>query len=341
MGMSIKDVAKLAGVSVSTVSRALNETTYVKEETRMRVLEAAKELNYMPNVFAQGLKSNRSNTVALIIPDIGNMIFPKITQGVEQVMRKNGYITILCNTGEDFEVEKKYIQSLRNQKIGGFIFATMTKQSSFIYELRKEGIPIVLVERYNDERIDAIGIDNFKAGYSATNYLIEIGHRNIIFVMGDPQLYLYEQRLAGYRKALEDNDIKFREEYVIWESYDSISLYAQVKRAFERLPNIEAIVASSDPKAFIIMRALKDMGKTIPKDVSIVGIDDVEFSALIDPPLTTVSQPLVQLGELAAKKLISQIRYKERTGQLKEPTVDMLDMKLIVRGTTEKRRSSY
>ena len=162
--MSIKEVAKLAGVSVSTVSRALNETTYVKDETRMRVLEAARELNYTPNIFAQGLKSNKSNTVALVIPDIGNMIFPKITQGVEQVMRKNWYITVLCNTGEDPEVEKKYIQSLSNQKIGGFIFATMTKQSSYINELRKQGIPIVLVERYNDEQIDAIGIDNFKAG---------------------------------------------------------------------------------------------------------------------------------------------------------------------------------
>ncbi len=338
MGMSIKEVAKLAGVSVSTVSRALNDTTYVKDETRMRVLEAAKELNYMPNIFAQGLKSNKSNTVALVIPDISNMIFPKITQGVEQVMRKNGYITMLCNTGEDFDVEKKYIQSLSNQKIGGFIFATMTKKSSFIYELRKQGIPIVLVERYNDEEIDAIGIDNFKAGYSATNYLIEIGHRKIVFVMGDPQLCLYEQRLAGYKKALEDNDIEFRDEYVIWESYDSISLYSQIKRTFERMPDIEAIVASSDPKAFIIMRALRDMGKSIPKDVSIVGIDDVELSALVDPPLTTVSQPLVRLGELAAKKLIAQIRYKEKTGNLMEPTVDVLDMKLIVRGTTEKRR---
>ena len=157
--------------------------------------------------------------------------------------------------------------------------------------------------------------------------------------MGDPQLCLYEQRLAGYRKALEDNDIKFREDYVLWESYDTISLYTQIKKMFERIPDIEAIVASSDPKAFIIMRALKDMGKAIPKDVSIVGIDDVEISSLIDPPLTTVSQPLVRLGELAAKKLIAQIQYKERTGQLMEPTVDILDMKMIIRGTTEKRRA--
>ena len=99
--MGIKEVAKLAGVSVSTVSRALNETTYVKDETRLRVLDAAHKLNYSPNAFAKGLKSNKSNTIALVIPDIGNMIFPKITQGVEQVMRKNGYITVLCNTGED------------------------------------------------------------------------------------------------------------------------------------------------------------------------------------------------------------------------------------------------
>ena len=105
MDMGIKEVAKLAGVSVSTVSRALNETTYVKDETRLRVLDAAHKLNYSPNAFAKGLKSNKSNTIALVIPDIGNMIFPKITQGVEQVMRKNGYITVLCNTGEDGNAE--------------------------------------------------------------------------------------------------------------------------------------------------------------------------------------------------------------------------------------------
>ena len=111
MDMGIKEVAKLAGVSVSTVSRALNETTYVKDETRLRVLDAAHKLNYSPNAFAKGLKSNKSNTIALVIPDIGNMIFPKITQGVEQVMRKNGYITVLCNTGEDGNAEQEYIKT--------------------------------------------------------------------------------------------------------------------------------------------------------------------------------------------------------------------------------------
>ena len=110
--MGIREVAKLAGVSVSTVSRTLNETTYVKDETRLRVLDAAHRLNYSPNAFAKGLKSNKSNTIALVIPDISNMIFPKITQGVEKVMRKNGYITVLCNTGEDCGAEQDYIKFL-------------------------------------------------------------------------------------------------------------------------------------------------------------------------------------------------------------------------------------
>ena len=336
--MGIKEVAKLAGVSVSTVSRALNETTYVKDETRLRVLDAAHKLNYSPNAFAKGLKSNKSNTIALVIPDIGNMIFPKITQGVEQVMRKNGYITVLCNTGEDGNAEQEYIKTLAGQRIDGFIFATMTKQSAYINELRNQGVPVVLAGRYNDESIDAIGVDNFKAGYDATNYLIGIGHRKIVFVMGNPKLCLYEQRLAGYKKALEDNGMEYHEEYVLHEMYDSISLYAQTKKLFERIPDIEAIVASSDPKAFTIMRALRDIGKNIPGDVSVVGIDDVEISALIDPPLSTVAQPLLRMGELAAKKLIAQIQYKERTGALMEPTVDILDVRLIIRGTTEKRR---
>ena len=338
--MGIREVAKLAGVSVSTVSRTLNETTYVKDETRLRVLDAAHRLNYSPNAFAKGLKSNKSNTIALVIPDISNMIFPKITQGVEKVMRKNGYITVLCNTGEDCGAEQDYIKFLTGQRIDGFIFATLTKNTAYINELRDQGIPVVLAGRYNDESIAAIGVDNFKAGYEATKYQIEIGHQKIVFVMGNPKLCLYEQRLAGYKKALEDYGLKFREEYVLYELYDSISLYSQTRKLFERIPDIEAIVASSDPKAFMLMRALRDMGKDIPGDVSIVGIDDVEFSSIIDPPLSTVAQPLTEMGELAAKKLIAQIKHKEKTGKLMEPTVDILDVKLIVRGTTRKRRQN-
>lgn len=328
---NIKDIAQYAGVSTSTVSRSLSNTSYVKEETRQKIIEAARHLKYSPNILAQGLKTGQSNTIALMIPSIQNMIFPDITRGVEDTAHKKGFSVILCNTDENIEIEKTYIEALRMRIIDGFIFATMMPQSIHIQSLRTEQVPTVLVLRACDRGIDAVLIDNIKAAYNGTKYLIERGHKRIALALGNTELALYSERYQGYQKALDDAGIPLDESLVLHERYGVNSFYTLVKMMIEKGNIPDAIFATNDARAIICMRSLYDMGFRIPDDVSILGFDNVDISAFVEPPLSTMSQPLYNMGVLAAEKLIYQIQYKRKNSVLEEPAIDMIEADIVIR----------
>lgn len=331
---SLKDVAQYAGVSASTVSRVLSHKSYVNEKTREKVMAAVRVLNYTPNALAQGLKMGRSDTIAMMVPNIQNLMFPDIVRGVEDTARESGYTVILCNTDEDLEVEKAYIGDLRTRWVGGLIIASMTSKSTHIQKLREEGFPVVLTSRSYTREIDAVIIDNQRAGFEAANYLIRTGHRTIAFVRGRKELSIYADRYKGYCQALERHGIAYDDSLVIDETNRSGSLYHLIQQMLARGIRPDAILASNDPRAFVVMRALHDMGLSIPEDISVMGIDNVEISAIIQPPLSTVAQPLYEIGVLAAKKLIHQIQYKEKHGRLKPPQVDVMRTDLIIRKST-------
>ncbi len=332
--VSLKDVAEHAGVSASTVSRVLGNKPVVNENTRERVMDAVRLLDYKPNELAKSLKLGRSNTIALMVPSIQNLIFPAIVRGAEDTARKAGYTVILCNTDEDVEEEKRYITKLRTRLVDGFIVASMLPGSDHIRKLWREGFPVVLTCRIYDDTIDAVGIDNEAAAYDATQYLIRVGHRKIAFAMGREEIPLYTDRYKGYRRALESAGIPFDEELVIHETNGTASFYYLFQNLIKKGVKPDAVMSSSDPKAFVVMRALHDMGLSIPGDVSVMSIDNVEASSQIEPPLSTVSQPLYEIGALAANKLIRQIQHKERTGKLAPPQVDILKTELIIRKST-------
>jgi|LSQX01.2.fsa_nt_gb LacI family transcriptional regulator len=331
---NIKDVAKLAGVSPGTVSRALNGKSYVKSETRERILNAIKQLDYKPNTVAQTLKAGYSHSIALVIPNIENPIFPSITKGVEAVANGLGYMTILCNTGESIEREKKYIQSLMNRAVDGFIFATLTDKSNHIYELHQKGVPVVLLMRSKDDLIDSVIVDNVKVAYDATKYLASTGCRKIAYAMGDQSLKIYQDRFKGYMDALRDLNIPFHPELVMYESGSEESLYGVTRNLVSGLSKPDAILASTDNRAIIIMRALHDFGIKIPDDISVMGIDNIPVGAMVEPPLSTVAQPLYQMGSLAANKLISLIRSKRDRNNMLPPEVDVVKTEIIIRQST-------
>lgn len=333
--VSLKDVAEYAGVSPSTVSRVLTDKPVVNENTRIRVMEAVRLLDYKPNELAKSLKSGRSNTIALMVPSIQNMIFPTITRGVEDTARKAGYTVILCNTDEDVEEEKRYIAKLRTRFIDGFIVASMLPGSDHIRKLWREGFPVVLTSRIYDDTIDAVGIDNEAATFDAMQYLIRGGHKKIAFAMGREEIPLYMDRYKGYRRALESSGLPYDEQLVIHETTGTGSFYFLIQNLLKRGIQPDAVLASSDPKAFVVMRALHDAGLSIPGDVSVMGIDNVETSSQVEPPLSTVAQPLYEIGALAASKLIRQIHHKEKTGKLAPPQVDILKTDLIIRKSTK------
>lgn len=331
---NLKDVAEYAGVSVSTVSRVLSEKSYVNELTRKRVMEAVRLLDYSPNTLAKSLKMGRTNTIALMVPSIHNLIFAPITRGVEDTARKNDFTVILCNTDEDMEVEKEYINKLRTRWVDGIIVASMMPGSDHIRRLRDENFPIVLTCRSYDDSIDAVVVDNIKGAYEATNYLIRTGHRKIAFAMGRPELPLYSSRLEGYRRALEDHGIPYDEKLVLHETNGTSSFYNLTRNMLASGVKPDAIFASSDPKAIFVIRAIMDSGLSVPGDISVMGFDNIEISSVIEPPLSTVSQPLYEIGVLAAKKLFRQILYKEKHGKLESPMVDVLGTDLIIRKST-------
>jgi len=332
---SLKDVAKYTGLSVSTISRVLRNNNYVKDHTREKVLEAVRLLNYTPNIMAQSLKKGRSNTIALMIPSIQNMIFPDLTRGVEDTARKNGYMVILCNTDEDINAEKSYINTLRPRLIDGFIVASMKPNSTHIQQLREENFPIVLALRAYDNKIDAVVVDNKQAAYNATRYLIERGHRKIALTLGNTELTLYSERFKGYCQALEENNIPLDEKLVIRERSSIGNFYYLTKALLENGTVPDAVFATTDAQAITVMRAIYDCGYRIPGDISVVGFDNVEIASLVEPPLSTISQPLYEIGVMSTQKLIYQIDYKERHGVLDAPLIEVVETNLIVRKSTK------
>jgi LacI family transcriptional regulator len=329
---NIKMVAERAGVSISTVSRVLSDKQfYIKEDTKEKVLAAVSELGYSPNVLAKGLKGGRSNHIALLVPNIENEMFPPIIKGVEDFVRKKGYNVVLCNIDEDMEIEKYYINKLRQNLVDGFIVCSMLENAEHIRQLHKDGFPVVLVSRYYKDNINAVIIDNYQAAYDATNYLIRTGNKRIAIVIGRTELNIYGQRLEGYKEAIKNAKLEYDEQLVIFETSGDNGLYQAITELLRKGTKIDAIFATSDPKAIVTMKAVTDFGLKIPEDISVLGFDNIKVSTLLNPPLSTVSQPFYEMGNLAAKKIINIIDGNGPS----EPVIDVLNTEIIIRKTTK------
>jgi len=332
--VTIKDVAKKAGVSPSTVSRALSGNAAVKDSTKQKILEAVKLLNYRPNFLAQGLKEGRTKTIGLIIPNIRNPIYPAVARGVEDAAKKFGYSVVLCNTDENAKTEKEYIQKLRKRWVDGIIIAPASNKTEHIVELQTENFPLVIIVRNVDFLSNAVIIDNYRAAYDAVSFLIKTGHRRIAIVKGNQQLALYRERFKGYKQALIDAGIPVNEDLITGDDSDSVQWsldgYNAIYSLLVQKIKFDAVFATTDLRAIGAIRAIKDHGYKVPEDISVIGFDNLEFSSLIDPPLSTVSQPLYDIGMRAVNKLIPLIGSKN----ISEPTIEIMTSELIIRKST-------
>lgn len=327
---TIKDVALLAQVSTSTVSRVLGGKVFVDEETSRRVREAMKQLNYRPNPLAKALREKRTNTFALLVPGIENQIWPLVVRGAENIARKNDYSVILCNTDNDVKVEKQYVARLQRQWVDGIIIAPAQDDEPYLKELAESGFPVVQVIRGLEKGMDSVIIDNYRIAYDAVEYLYKTGHRHIAIASGRQELNIYRRRLEGYRAAVRDLGLEQDERLVLQEIKELNNLYRLTRQRLEAGVPIDAVVATSDPKAIVVMRAIRDAGKRIPEDISVIGMDDIETSSYFEPRLTTMAQPFIQIGELAAQKLIFHINNPDAY----TPVTDVLHHELIIRKST-------
>jgi LacI family transcriptional regulator len=325
--VNINDVAKAAGVSTSTVSRVLTRNAPVSDEARARVLAAVEKMNYQPNAFAQGLKGGSLHTIGLVIPNVRNLVFPAAIRGIEDTAGKNGYTVVLCNTDENIEKERFYIDNLRRRLIDGFIFSTARPGHEYLLDLPAEGVPVVFLLRQMGKSVNTVALDNEGGAYEATRYMLSRGLKQIAFINGGLDLPLYRDRYEGYLRAMREAKVTEPSHMVVHGISGWDDGYQVMKDILEEGCRPDAVFATSDPKAMGIIRAIRDMGLRVPEDISVMGFDNLDFSAQIDPPLTTVAQPFYEMGVRACRRLIDLIEK----GRTNKPKVEVLPAKLVIR----------
>lgn len=333
--VNIKEVAKYAGVSASTVSRVLTGTTPVSASARQKVLDAVKELDYQPNILAQGLKVGRTKTIGLFIPNVRDLVFPAAIRGIEDTAKKHGYTVVLCNTDDDHDKECSYIRSLRSRLINGFIFSTAKQDSSHLYELHDAQFPMVcLIRHLSDSTMNAVVLDNFDGARQAVQFLLQSDHKKIALINGNMDILLYRQRLAGYLQAHQDFGVVPDERLI----FENIGGWHEGSKTMQSLLESglqpDAVFAASDPKAIGVIQAIKRAGLRVPDDISVIGFDDSDIAALLDPPLTTVAQPFYEMGAQACTDLINLIENET----CPKVQTNVFPAKLIVRSSVRTRR---
>ncbi|WCK53194.1 LacI family DNA-binding transcriptional regulator [Aneurinibacillus sp. Ricciae_BoGa-3] len=330
--LKMEDVAKLANVSTATVSRVLSNNKNVSKKTRKKVLEVIKEVEYKPNRLAANLRKNSSETVAVILPDITNPFFAEIVKGFRDEALKNGYHILLCDTGNCVSQEEEFAKLVKERLVDGIILATARMPKNEIYKLSQE-IPVVLACEYvEDYQIPTVSIDNVSAAREATEYLIEQGHERIGLITGPLEVILSRDRVKGYRQALLLRDLPVTDFFIQEGDYSVKSGFDIMMKFLAHEQKPTAVFASSDEMAVGALKACKSKGLRIPEDISIIGFDDVPLCTLVEPELTTVSQPKYELGSQAMKMLLTIIE----TNNLSQKQI-VLPHKLMVRQTTREK----
>ena len=327
---TITDVARKAGVSTSTVSHVINETRYVSDEVKQRVHAAMKDLNYQPNVIARSLRTRETQTVGVVVSDITNPFFTSIVRAIEDEVLKQGYNIILCDTDEKPEREQVYLRLLMGRRVDGLIVAPSSGNADLLQLAIESGYPTVLLDRsIPGLDADVVLSDNEGGAFDAVSYLIGIGHRRIGIIAGRLEVSTGADRMAGYVRAIKAHGIPVDESLIEVAQFKREIAYEKTREMLARPEPPTALFVCNNAMTAGAMAAVKAAGKKVPKDISVVGFDDSEWAALMDPPLTVVAQPIVELGTRAAQLLMRRISG----GRVKTPRAIVLKPELIVRGS--------
>jgi len=332
---TIKDVANKVGVSVATVSYVLNGKKSISEATKQKVYEAMEELNYVPNISAQGLNSNSSRLIGVVVPQtengdklmFQNGFYSEVLGSIEYYARQRGYHVIISAT----DTNESYLKLAKQRNLDGIIVIGMYPDD-FYKELKKTDIPIVLIDSYcNDFYYHSIRIDDAYGSYLATRHLLKNGHRDIAFFVGQiKDNGVMKKRLQGYKNALDEFDVKFNDKYVFEGQIDYESGIKMADELVDSKLPVTSIVCAADILAIGVMSELYKRGVRVPDDISIVGFDDLEISKYLTPPLTTVHQHISLKGKKAVELLLEHI---EKTDLPKQEEV--LSLELVERGSVK------
>jgi DNA-binding LacI/PurR family transcriptional regulator len=309
---SIKKVAEVAGVSVGTVSHVITGSVPVSEELRVKVQAAIRELNYHPNHVARSLKTSKTLTLGIIVPDMTISFFPQVIRGAETAARKRGYFLIAVNSDDDGERQKDLLSLLRSERVEGILLVTAAAPTPIgqISRILDAGIPVVCLDRIPDRvAVDSVSVEDLEAAEMGVQHLVSLGLRRIAVVTGPLALKNERRRLQGYRQVLERAGIPV-DEQLIWQgNLRPADVTAMCREKLAAAPRPEAVFSTNGPTALGVLRAFRDCGLSTPQDIAFATFDELAMDEIFSPTLTTVVQPAYEIGSRAANLLLDRIEH--------------------------------
>jgi len=330
MNTTLADLARITGLSKSTISGVLNNKSGFSEKTRKKVLEAAKKYGYVPNEIAQGLSSKLTKSIGLIIKDITNPFYNHITKGVQEVAGEHGYTVFLCSSWEDHRIEIEHVQAMVRKRVDGLIIAPLLEEVSFdhIFELKKKSLPLVLLGKIPGLECDTVEFDDYGGGKQVTEYLLSEGHVRIGFVCGPKTSKASKQRFTAFIDTMKEHNIPVDERFIYREAR-SVADGMEIGRRLATSERPTAVICFDDLIAIGVVKALLQAGLKVPDDLSVVGFDDIESNIF---PLTTVSIPTYEAGKALAYILFDRI-FQRRFSRFQHVT---FEQKLVLRNSVKR-----
>lgn len=311
--VQLKDIAKHLGLSVATVSKAINGKGRISSKTRERVLKAIEEFGYKPNEVARSLRKRTANTLGVIVPDLTNSFYANAIKGVEKIAWENGYSVIVCNSDEDMEKENAYLELLLQKQIAGLVIAMVGGDIKQLDQYKRAGIPVVFFDNMpqTDENYDVVTIDNVKASYQLTEHLIDQGYRDIAFITGPLHQSTSYDRLQGYQQCMKDNGISVKDKWVSVGEFKFEHGYQVMKKwLLSDVDRPQAVFAANNFILYGSFKAANEAGVKIPRDMAAVCFDAHDETGLFTPQITTVLQPAYDIGIIAGEIIMRKEKNK-------------------------------
>lgn len=329
--ITIEELAKRLNVSKSTISRAFRDSFDISEKTKKRILDEADKLGFQPNATAQSLREKRTRRVGVVIPSFTIPFYATAICGMQEIAREENYNLMICQSDESYKGELENIRSLMKSQVDGIILSVSKETSDFSHltKLKKMGVPLVLFNRATDlPDISKVRVDDYDATYSMTEYLISKGYKNIVYIAGPKNLLMTSNRIKGYRDAMYVKKQTISTESIVYGDF-SIQSGRESAEMILNTTQPDAIFCSCDNVAFGVMQYIKEKGLRIPEDIAVAGYTDELFASLIEPRLTTVRQPIEEIGRMSARLLFKQLKYKNV-----KPEICICPTEIIVRQST-------
>ncbi len=307
---TLKDIAKMGGVSPKTVSRVVNNEEYVRKETREKILELLEKYDYYPNIPARSLVLKRNSTLGLIVPNLENPFYSKLSRGVIQTAEKNGYRVIVCESKFSLGIGEKYLKILIGRGVDGLLIATLDLNDTIVKKLNNIGEHFVIMTcKLDIPGINYVIANDYEAGRKVAEYIINLGHKNIAFLKG-PDVYSSNERFTAYKDVMNEKNLEIKDYFITKNVLDRVSAYEVTLELLKENNDITAIIGNNDYAAIGAIKAIEELGLNIPKDISIIGYDDIDITELLKVPLTTVHYPKFKCGVEATKMIIRMLEKK-------------------------------